>query len=290
MHHHHTLGVAMISMEGELDQQTSLNIWKNRSRPPGHLLPEILCSQLGLVEAATLAWARVVRIVVHPGYRRMGIATALLRWIENHLDDQIELWGSSFGMNHDLIGFWSKLDYFPARVSVAKSHNTGTHSCVFIKANTTSAHSVTSRASSKFKQHFQLQLGRQFKNLDPTTVRSLYLAQNPEGFQSELAQNKLIELVSFAFADATEQSILDALLSATELILQRDSTIFSDAQLDLITQRVLQGLPWRKCQSLGQHEGKKQGVKMCREIIKTWLEHRYKKQLTPILETYQLSS
>ena len=80
----HIVATAIISHEGGLDSELSHAIYRGERRPKGHLVPQILLSQVGLQETALLKTDRVMRIATHENCRRKQLASQLLTNIASH--------------------------------------------------------------------------------------------------------------------------------------------------------------------------------------------------------------
>lgn len=128
------LAAALVCREGNMTQAEVEEIQENNARIPGQLLPQSLIAHQGINEAANLAFLRVMRIAVNPDYRRQGIASRLLEYIENYaVENGINLLGTSFSLFTDVVRFWYTNGFAALRIGVRKDSSTGSHTGEFLK-------------------------------------------------------------------------------------------------------------------------------------------------------------
>jgi len=114
---HRIIACALISFEGELDEDLAVEISHGKRRVQGHLLAQSLAFHCLQPELAVQKTARIQRIVVHPLVQTQGLGTQLLRFVLQDLLDQQHLIGTSFGANLALTRFWQKAGFHPVKLS-----------------------------------------------------------------------------------------------------------------------------------------------------------------------------
>jgi len=128
------VGVALAAEEGGLDAATAHEVWAERRRPHGHLLPQALATHAGL-EAAPTAWAlRIQRIAVHPALRRRGIGARLVGAVADrgrHLG--YTLVGTSFGATTELLAFWRACGLATVALGARRDAASGEHSALMAR-------------------------------------------------------------------------------------------------------------------------------------------------------------
>ncbi len=128
------LAASLVCREGNMTQAEIGQIQDNNARIPGQLLPQSLIAHQGINEAANLAFLRIMRIAVNPDYRRQGIASRLLQYIEIYaVKNGINLLGASFSLFTDVVRFWYTNGFAAVRIGVRKDSSTGSHTGEFIK-------------------------------------------------------------------------------------------------------------------------------------------------------------
>ncbi len=170
------VGVALVAEEGPLESVMADAIYSGNRRPRGHLIPQMMLSQLGLREQAVSRFARIVRIAVQADHRRAGIARNLLKAVEHHyLKAGYAGVGSLFGASDQLVKFWQSCAYTPVRLGYSRQVSSGEHSLLVIKAlnSDLDLHALKSR----FAETFLYQLADEFRSLEASLVLVL-LEQN----------------------------------------------------------------------------------------------------------------
>ncbi len=288
-HHSTILAVAFVALEGGFDDAMAKKIWANQARPQGHLLPEQLGAQQGLVDAPRLKFARILRIAVLPELQSLGIGSTLLDYIEKHYQDKADCIGASFGINMPVLNFWFKNGFFPVRIGVGKSQNTGSQPGTLIKGMSTSGINLESRALDKFSKVFHHLLSTSLSDLEPELVKLIYRGMNKNDLQADFSTVDLTELSGFGFAHQGIDNMTGLLTRMAEFILMAtgDENRESARQL-LLVERILQRNPWKRCHSLGDNRGKSQGVSAIRQLVRKFLIDHYRLEIEPILKTYNL--
>jgi tRNA(Met) cytidine acetyltransferase len=114
---HRIIACALISFEGELDQDLTVEISHGKRRVQGHLLAQSLAFHCFQPELAVQKTARIQRIVVHPLVQTQGLGIQLLRFVLQDLLGQQYLIGTSFGATLALAKFWQKAGFSPVKLS-----------------------------------------------------------------------------------------------------------------------------------------------------------------------------
>ncbi|MBY4677612.1 tRNA(Met) cytidine acetyltransferase TmcA [Marinobacterium arenosum] len=129
------LGCVLLADEGPLEPALAQAVWAGNRRPPGHLLPQTLIAQAGVLEAAPLRCARVMRIAVHPAAQRRGIGGRLLAAIaEQGHQNGLDYLGSSFAASADLLPFWQQAGFEPVRLGLSRDAVSGSYAVLVMQA------------------------------------------------------------------------------------------------------------------------------------------------------------
>lgn len=280
-HNGRLIATAVVEMEGGLDTATAKDVYRNERRVTGHLLAQTIESFAGITGASTARYQRVVRIAVHPDYRRRGVGRQLLRFIESDADKQrVDITGSTFGASDDLIRFWQNAGYAPAHIGLKRNASTGSHSITYVKALSGDGRELCQAAIDKFTAQFPLQLAEPYRDLSCIIAREIFTA---------LAQDTTLPLTQSEWQDIT--SFANSLrgyeinrLPITKLI----SHVLCHAQLKplpgdvdicLLIAKTLQLKPWHEVvRELGL-QGKQNAVDQLRRCVQRVI------QCDAILET-----
>ncbi len=260
------LAVAVVGIEGGFTDDIARKIWANQSRPNGHLLAQLLCAQQGLIDAARLQIARIMRIVVNPSLQRRGIGRQLLEHIADFYLDKADLLGSTFAVNLAVLEFWLDSDYLPVRIGQHQSHNTGSHSCTLIKAISAAGTSLLGRAADKFSDNLGHQLNTTLSAIDAALIPPIYRALEKTNTVT-LKDSDLVDLVGFAFANQNMENIPASLSRLTEHVLKADVFGNDDPRTMLLVERILLGKSWSTCTALRPPRAKKQGITRLRTSV-----------------------
>jgi len=284
------LGVAVIALEGGFDLKISRKIWANQTRPNGHLLPELLCAQQGLLEAAQMRFARIMRIVVNPDFQRQGIGKQFLAEIGSFYQGQIDLLGTTFSASLPVLNFWLDSGYIPVRIGHSLSHNTGAHSCTLLKSVSTGSCALVGQAVDRFSENLRYQFNSSLSELDPVLVPPIYRSIGKHQETPGLQEKEILNLAGFAFANQSMENIPAALFNLAELVLKLATLDLDERERTLLVERILQGKSWRDCTSLPPPKGKNQGIIALREIARTVLNTLYPEQVSAILREYDIET
>ena len=279
-------GVALVSVEGGLPESCARQIWANRSRPAGHLFPQLLAAQSGLYEGAQQVTARIVRIVVRPEYRRGGIGSALIREIRSQ-SGKLDSLSASFGASAPLIRFWDKNSFSPVRVGFSHSANTGALSCALMQPLSERGRRLACRARGKFRGNFAIQLKTRYRDMQPQLVREIYRSLSCKDNRYLPTSDELADLIGFGFAHRDMDNIAATLSGFCQYLLATDNGL-SEADAALLVECVLQAKPWQRCKSLAPPRGKKPGTARLRTIIRAGLARSFPVRTRQICRAYDL--
>jgi len=269
----HTVGVAVLVDEGALSPQKGVQIFQGMRRPAGHVLPEIMVSQLGLPHAATLRMARIMRIVIHPAIQRFGLGSQLLQHVCNDSAPHYDLIGSNFSLSKGLAKFWNACGFKTVRIGETKTAQGGSNSAVYLMPQSDAGLEVFDQARHSYARNFSDQLKTVLRNLEPELVAELVegdglLAREPD-------RALLADVIGYCYGTRPAESI-----PATLGTLALNGLISNKIEdFALVVERVLQSKHWKDCQSLAGEEGRQQGGRRIRISITGYLESIYGERL-----------
>ena len=284
-----TIGVALAVTEGGLDDCVARDVWKNQRRPNGHLLPELLCAQQGFIEAARLKFVRIMRIVVHPEFQRRGVGTELLYHIEKHFSRTTDITGTVFSATPEVMAFWYRCGYRPARIGMSNRHPSGSPSICLVRPVSGASNTLVRNAVQKFSDNLGVQLKTVLKNLDPALVPLIYRSMGNYSKPRDLTRAELESLMGFAYAGHPLDNHRATLERVWETTLQHPLPA-EIAQRDLILfcERVLQGRDWKACSALPASAGRNGGTAILRQLVGEFLLQADPQQLKTIQLRFNL--
>ncbi|MBU1309661.1 MAG: GNAT family N-acetyltransferase [Gammaproteobacteria bacterium] len=149
------LACALISIEGDIDNQLAIQIYHGKRRVQGHLLAQSLAFHLAQPELAQATLWRVMRIAVQPALQRQKLGSRLLTFIAQQATQQsVSYLGSSFGATAELLQFWRNAGYLPLRLGTTTDNASNEYSILMLKAITADPVAITALSDAFAKQLF----------------------------------------------------------------------------------------------------------------------------------------
>ena len=174
------------------------DIHQGKRRVNGHLLSQSLCFHCGLKEATKLTYLRTVRIAVNPQYQNKRIGSKLLQQLEAIAQEQqVDMLGTSFGLEKQLLNFWQKNNYQLVRIGHQKDASSGEHSGLMVLPISIEAEKLTQLAKSNFSNQFVYQLSRHFNSLPSSLIKQVLNGLN----YLKLPADSLSLIKQFAFQE-----------------------------------------------------------------------------------------
>jgi tRNA(Met) cytidine acetyltransferase len=150
------VAATVVAEEGSLPPALCEAVARGTTRLNGHALADALVAHLGHVDAGRLRMLRSVRIAVHPGLRRRGLASRLVEHV--HRSAEPELFGTMFGATADLIAFRRRLGYEVVRISASRGTRTGEPAVMMLRPVTAAAHALLERLRHELARELPVQL------------------------------------------------------------------------------------------------------------------------------------
>ena len=208
LNNQHVLAVAMVIHEGLFSEDLSSAVYRGERRPQGHLLAQALTYHCGIEHAATLDYARVMRIAVHPEFQYQGIGSELLQFIiasEKH--NGRDAIGTSFGMNNTLLNFWNSSKFEVVRIGFTREQTSGEHAAIMLLPLTAQGNKIHHEALSRFCQQLPFWFSDVLGDLDDKIKKSF---RCPE-ISIELSEYEKKDLQSFVSTSRNYELCISAL-------------------------------------------------------------------------------
>ncbi|WP_455207862.1 tRNA(Met) cytidine acetyltransferase TmcA [Kaarinaea lacus] len=263
------IATAVVEQEGGLDEQTADAVYRNDRRVMGHLLAQTLESFTGIKNTSQAKYARIVRIAVHPDFRRQGIGHRLLEQIEVDADNQqLDIAGSTFGASSELLNFWQTAGYTPVHIGLKHNTSTGTNAVTYIKPMSIRGRDIFDAASRKFASRFTFQLAEAYRDLECDVVTEIYKFHTTPN-KLMLSTEEWNDITSFATASRGYEinaypihKLVSQLISNYEI-----DSICSFDEKCLLVKKVLQRQSWQEItQALG-YSGKHEATQRLRDTL-----------------------
>lgn len=170
----HIVASTWLVNEGGLDDELAKAIHGGTRRLKGQLLPQSLLAHAGIVSAGSLSYQRIIRLAVHPAIQQRGMGHALLNNIVSQVkESELDIIGTSFAVNVDLLNFWSKSQFTPVRIGLQQDDVSGSHSVMMLQAVSEAGQDIVSQAKQRIQDHWFYLVPYEFKHLDPNLIIKL---------------------------------------------------------------------------------------------------------------------
>jgi len=267
IHDNDVIGVSLVLKEGQLDNELCKEIALGERRLRGHLLPQSLLAQVGIVNAAQYSYGRIMRIAVHPQLQHKNIGSDLDAYVTQWaITQKIDVLGASFGATAELSRYWFNNNYYPARLGFNKDSASGTHSLLVMKAlnKNSQIKDIVNVGHKQFFKSFRYDIANHFNQLDEQLVVAL-LSQNivteslcdfdRHNIETFINGSRPFEQVSYIIENVLWNS-------AGSLM------TLSDIEQSIIIQKVLQRKTWNEFAKQLSLTGKKEAQLLLRQAIK----------------------
>lgn len=179
----HVVAVAMCACEGGLDEESRRRVYEgNRIR--GHMLPDVLTSQLRDPVGGEPTGVRIVRIATHDAVRSRGLGSKLLEAIRREvategdppidfdgIDSPVDWLGTGYGATPELLSFWTSCGYAPIHLSTTRNESSGEHSVLMLFPQSDPGRKLLDRHGQWFCARILDVLGGPLSDADPDVVR-----------------------------------------------------------------------------------------------------------------------
>ena len=269
------LGVLVINQEGGFDSALSTAIYRGERRPKGNLLAQTLCFHGGYERAASLKYARVMRIAIHPDAQQSGLGSYLLEQVMKKERLQgMDVLGSSFSATAPLLNFWNKAGLFLLRLGFSRDHVTASHSAVMAKALTVGGEKLIENLALKFNLNITLWLQGPLSGLSDEIKNHILLHQQP-GYVNRSNQFDLEDVVSFARYNRNYDTCMPAITRYLNRVLASPNElegILNEQEKQIIHLSMMYMNNWKAIVSEMQLSGKSQALIALRSVLDHLLE------------------
>lgn len=169
MYDDHPVSVALLAEEGGLD-----DAWRDRlyagEAIRGHMIPDLLTTQMRDREAGIPSGWRVLRIATHEAVRSRGLGSHLLTKIHEEATDSVDYLGAGFGMTPDLLAFWEANGYRSIHVGTSRNPRSGEHSAVMLAPVSAAGARLLERHTERLLDRLEGQCSDALRDLTPETL------------------------------------------------------------------------------------------------------------------------
>lgn len=202
----HVVSVALLAREGGLPESTRRAVYEG-SRIKGHLLPDVLTSQLRDPDAGVTTGLRVLRIATHQAVRSRGLGSRLLTEIRERTEkaacewttaEHVDWLGVGYGATPELVGFWHRNGFSTVYLAATRNERSGEHSILMLAPLTDAGDELHDRHARWFTERIGGMLADSLRDLDPDVVRSA-LAATEATVEADLTAHEWRVVASAAY-------------------------------------------------------------------------------------------
>ncbi|MCE7536076.1 GNAT family N-acetyltransferase [Aliivibrio fischeri] len=262
------LTCALVSLEGQLDNELIADIQVGKRRPRGHLAPVSLTQTLCINEPAQQSCIRIMRIAVEQHYQRMHLGSKFIEYIKAfYCDLGIDYLSTSFGSTPGLNEFWLSLDFSFMRLGISKDKASGSHSLLAVLPLSKNAIEWLPLGKDYFVMALPEQLLSVFNELDVSEVLSLLKGIDTKQPLADV-MIKRIEMYSNGGlgVEMIQYELRHFLLSSISLLLTLNAT-----HQVLVVSKILQLQDWKTTISLSKVSGRREAEAEMRSAIRILL-------------------
>lgn len=171
---------ALWACREKADAKIARDIFLNRRRPRGNLLPQTMMAHAGFKNAAWYDFMRIVRIAVSQKARRHGLGKALVDNLRRTMPQSVDFLGVSFGATSELMEFWHALGFSCIRLGARADASTGLSSAMMLCTCGKLHEQVLGEWRSAFLRDALIQAPRALSRMDPRILDVAFRRGDPE--------------------------------------------------------------------------------------------------------------
>ena len=262
----HVIAVSLVVEEGCFSSELSTSVYRGERRPQGHLLAQTLTFHCGIEDAATLNYARIMRIAVHPSLQQQGIGSALLNFIiENERNLNRDAIGASFGMTAQLLSFWEKLNFNVVRIGFTREKTSGEHAAVVLLGLSDKGLKVYKQSRTRFNEQISYWMLDILRDI-PSEIKLHF--NNKAVVISTLSDSDKKDIRSFIHFSRNYELCISAINKLVVLAEKEiNSKIFSEKFRVVLNEKVLNKKSWKEIREIMDLSGQKEARNLFRSAI-----------------------
>ena len=266
IYHNHIVAVALVINEGSFSEELSTEVYQGKRRPLGNLLAQTLTYHCGIEKAATLDYARIMRVAVHPELQHKGIGTGLIKFIVR--TEKIrgrDAIGTSFGLNLELLNFWRKLKFDVVRIGFTREQTSGEHAAIMLQEMSSKGQEIKKIARIQFNNKLKLWFDDVLKDITPVLKNEFDFNENKELTLSSFDKK---DLNSFIHYSRSYELCISAINKYVAIRLSEiNSDVLPDDFRHILNMKLVEKLNWKKVGTRLGLTGKTQAREFFRKAV-----------------------
>jgi len=276
IYHDQVIAIALVIHEGSFSVELSSEVYQGKRRPLGHLLAQTLTYHCGIEKAATLDYARIMRIAVHPELQHKGIGTGLIEFIVRTEKTQgCDAIGASFGLNPELLNFWRRLKFDVVRIGFTREQTSGEHAAIMLQEISSKGKEVKKIARMQFNDKLKLWFDDFLKDISPELKNEFDFNENKELSLSSFDKK---DLYSFIHYSRSYELCISAINKYVAIRLAEiSSDVLPDDFRHIFNMKLVEKLNWKEIGTRLGLTGKTQARECFRKAVSFLFELKAKK-------------
>jgi tRNA(Met) cytidine acetyltransferase len=178
----HVVSVALLAEEGGLPAEARATMYDGQ-RVRGHMIPDVLMTQLRDEDAGVPRGLRVLRIATHHAARSQGLGSTLLDGVREEFGPSttggadrpldVDYLGVGYGATPELLDFWRANGFRTVHLSVTRNDRSGEHSAVMLAPLTAAGRDLTERHTRFLADRAPAVLSGPAREVAPDVVRAV---------------------------------------------------------------------------------------------------------------------
>ncbi len=235
------IAVALVIYEGDFSSTLSRLVYQGERRPAGHLLAQALTYHCGVEYAATLNYARIMRIAVHPVLQQQGVGSELLEFIINYeKNNGQDAIGASFSMNERLLTFWQKLNFNVVRIGFTREQTSGEHAAIMLQPLTSMGGKISQEAIERFSGNAPYLFEDVLKDIPSAIQNKLNINKTTTNILSLLDEKDLRSFKEYSRNYELSIGALNKFFSEKQELLKKDKNY------DVLEQKIINKESWKE--------------------------------------------
>jgi tRNA(Met) cytidine acetyltransferase len=200
-----------IAQEGGLNDDLVEELLRG-GKTPGNIIPDRALKHIRIREFGKARGWRIVRIATHPEVQGKGIGSFALKEASNEAKERGLDWiGSGFGVNEQLLRFWTKNGFLPIHMSPDRNPVSGEYTILVIKPLKEGFSHIVDIANREFKRKLLECLHDPYRDLETEVAIQILKTGNPvlENYYPALTPIQLDRLWIYAYGPMTYEAAAD---------------------------------------------------------------------------------
>ena len=238
------------AVEGGLEDHVVESLLRG-DKIPGNIIPDRLLKHLRVREFGKMRGVRIVRIATHPDVQIRGIGSFMLsKMYEETVRKGFDWLGSGFGVNEQLLRFWTRNGFSVLHISPDRNPVSGEYTILVLKPISSTAETLIRVGVVEFKKKLLMSLYDTYRDLElDVAYQMLHMEPPIETGKPRLGPIELDRLWIYSYGPMTYEAANDLayrLALAYYMQAPRQAPRLSREHELILLAKVLQAKSWEE--------------------------------------------